>query len=189
MNTETPKEVVKFSKPSLTKRTIRKVLLTIKTVIKTITLLKLLKGTFNMLRIIYYQQDASKIASIYIKADSYQQNYIIKEILEKNTNPFSIIGMQKITSSQSDIKKSFIKASLKYHPDKNKHSDGSKMRKINNAMEFLRLKESADVVKISNSIPKIVKVVLAMTLRDYDIYTKQHKNQARPPPKNLTISR
>ncbi len=194
MNTETSKEVVKFSNPSLTKRVVRKVLLTIKTVVKTILLMELLLITFNMLGIVYYHDKASKIAKIYNKADRYQKRYIIKEILEKNTNPFSIIE-SKITSSQSDIKKSFRKVSLKYHPDKNKRTDGSEIRKINNAMEFLMLKESADIMRISNSLPKIIKTVLASVLDNYaKKYNnkntwKKSKNQDKVPPKNFTISR
>jgi preprotein translocase subunit Sec63 len=172
MNTETPKEVVKFSKPSLTKRAVRNVLWTIKTLAVTIGLATFLTIAFSMLGINHYKNKVSKIVISYEKANPLQKKYFRKEILEKNTNPFSIIGMQKITSSQSDIKKSFVKASLKYHPDKNKHSDGSKMRDINNAMEFLRFKESADITRMSNSLPKIIKKALAAVLQQYDAANK-----------------
>ena len=172
MEPKTSKDVVKISIPSLTKRTVRNVLWTIKTTVKTIGFIALSTLTFSMLGLGYYYYKIYRIATIYDKADKNQKSYILKEILEKNTNPFSIIE-SPITSSQSEIKKNFRKASFKYHPDKNKNTDGSEIRKINNAMEFLRLKESSEMVKLSKSLPKTVRDILVTVIEESKVTRKK----------------
>lgn len=148
------------------KNVLFKTLTFLKNTLKVISYSIMVSITLYMLGLSYYGPKAVKIVEIYKKASKEKKTYIMENILNKGINPFEVIE-SNVTSDMNIIKKSFRKVSLKNHPDKVKNSL-EKMKDINNAMDFLKLKGADDLVRNAMIMPSFVRKVVSEVIKSVD---------------------